>query len=63
LVGAPERVRFSSGALAGRDGELVLDPLAEPHLWALTQDLVVTVSGDLTRDELLQVAESLEARS
>jgi hypothetical protein len=63
LVGAPERVRFSSGALAGRDGELVLDPLAEPHLWALTQDLVVTVSGDLTRDELLQVAESLETRS
>jgi hypothetical protein len=61
LVGGPERVNFSSGALAGRDGELVIDPLAEPHTWALTQDLVVTVSGDLTRDELLQVAESLKA--
>jgi hypothetical protein len=62
LVRAREQVSFSSGALAGRDGELVIDPLAEPHVWVLTQDLVVTVSGDLTRDELLQVAESLEAR-
>jgi hypothetical protein len=63
LVQARERVRFSSGALAGRDGELVIDPVAAPHVWALTQDLVVTVSGDLTRNELLHVAESLEARS
>ena len=62
LVRAREQMRFSSGALAGRNGELVIDPLAEPHVWALTQDLVVTVSGDLTRDELLQMAESLEAR-
>jgi hypothetical protein len=62
LVRAREQMRFSSGALAGRNGELVIDPLAEPHVWVLTQDLVVTVSGDLTRDELLQVAGSLEAR-
>jgi hypothetical protein len=59
LVRPLEQMRFSSGALAGRNGELVIDPLAEPHVWALTQDLVVTVSGDLTHDELLQVAESL----
>lgn len=59
-VREPERVTFASGALAGHDGELVIDPLAPPHAWALTQDLVVTVSGDLTRDELLEVAESLE---
>jgi hypothetical protein len=62
LVREPELVRFTSGALEGRDGELVIDPVAEPHVWSLTQDLVVTVSGDLTRHELLQVAESLEAR-
>lgn len=61
LVRAGEQMRFSSGALAGRDGELVIDPLVEPHVWALNEDLVLTVSGDLTRDELLQVAESLEA--
>jgi hypothetical protein len=61
-VGARERVRFTSGALAGDDGELVIHPLEEPHVWTLSQDLVVTVSGDLSRDELLEVAESLEAR-
>lgn len=61
LVQAREQVRFSSGALAGRDGELVIDPLVPPHVWALTEDLVVTVSGDLTRDELVEVSESLEA--
>jgi hypothetical protein len=57
-----ERVRFSSGALAGRIGELVIDPLEAPHVWTLTEDLIVTVSGDLTRDELLEVAEALEPR-
>lgn len=31
-----------------------------PYLWAMTNRLVVTVSGDLTRAELLRVAESLE---
>ena len=57
----PERVTFASGALGGHEGELVIDPLVPPHVWALTEDLVVTVSGDLTRDELVEVAESLEA--
>ena len=61
-VQRPERVSFSSGALAGHDGELVIDPLVDPHVWALTEELVVTVSGDLTRDELLNVAQSLEPR-
>ena len=53
---------FTAGALGGHDGELVIDPLTSPHVWALTEDLVVTVSGDLTHDELLEVAESLEPR-
>jgi outer membrane lipoprotein-sorting protein len=57
----PERVAFASGVLAGHEGELVIDPLVPPHVWALTEDLVVTVSGDLTRDELVEVSESLEA--
>ena len=54
-----ERVTFSSGALAGREGHLVTGPFTAPHVWALTGELVVTVSGDLTRSELLQVAGSL----
>lgn len=59
----PERVGFSSGALAGRTGEVLVDPLTVPHVWAMTDRLVVTVSGDLDREELLRVAGSLEVRS
>ena len=57
----PQRVTFSSGALAGRQGHLVIGSFAAPHLWALTRTLVVTISGDLTRAQLLQVADSLRA--
>jgi anti-sigma factor RsiW len=59
----PERVTFTSGALAGRRGELVVDPMTPPHVWAITERSVVTISGDLTRAELLRVAESLEERT
>jgi hypothetical protein len=55
----PERITLESGALAGEEAELLIDPLAIPHVWVITDQLVVTVSGDLTRDELLRVAESL----
>jgi len=55
----PERITFMNGALAGDEGHLLIDPLAIPHIWVMTDRLVVTVSGDLTREELLRVAESL----
>jgi hypothetical protein len=55
----PEHVALESGALAGETGLLLIDPLAIPHVWVMTDRLVVTVSGDLTRDELVRVAESL----
>lgn len=55
----PERVRFTGGALAGMEGELLIDPLAIPHVWVKTDRLIVTVSGDLSREELIRVAESL----
>lgn len=55
-----ETVRFSGGAFDGEQGELLIDPLAIPHIWTATRDLVLTVSGDLTRSELVRVAESLE---
>ena len=46
--------------LAGASrAELVLDSRTVPHLWALTDRLVVTVSGDLDRAQLLAVARSL----
>jgi hypothetical protein len=55
----PEIVTFSRGALDGARGELVLDPEVVPHVWGMTDRLVVTVAGDLTREELIHVAESL----
>jgi hypothetical protein len=55
----PERVRLHGGALTAAVAQVVVDPRAVPHLWALTQDLVVTVSGDLSRNELVAVAQSL----
>jgi hypothetical protein len=59
FVDEPDRVTFSSGVLEGREGELLIDPLAIPHVWAMTDRLVVTVSGDLTPEEILRVASSL----
>jgi hypothetical protein len=54
-----EQVTIRRGALRGQAAELVLVPRGIPHLWALTDELVVTVGGDLSRDELLRVTESL----
>jgi hypothetical protein len=54
-----EQVRLDRGALAGEPVELVVDPRSVPHLWAVTDRLVVTVAGDLSRDQLLAVAEAL----
>jgi hypothetical protein len=57
-----EQVTVHRGALQGQEAELVLVPRGIPHLWALTDELVVTVGGDLSRDELLRVTESLRRR-
>lgn len=57
FVDHPEHV--TAGAL---QGELVVSPHATPHFWALTDQLVVTVGGDLSRAELLRVAGSLQPR-
>lgn len=49
--------------LAGRpelDGTVVIDAPFIPHLWGITGDIVVTVSGDLPRAELERVAGSLQ---
>ena len=56
----PERVVFSSGALRGVEGEVVIDPNSVPHAWAVTEELVVTIAGNADREELLRIAESLE---
>jgi hypothetical protein len=55
----PARTTLSAGALAGVSVEIAVDPNSVPHLWGMTPELVVTVAGDVTRDELVRVAESL----
>jgi hypothetical protein len=54
-----EQIVIKAGALAGDEGDVLIDPLAIPHVWVKTDQLVVTVSGDLTRDELPRVVQSL----
>lgn len=56
----PEEVVLADGALAGADAHLVVSPRAIPHLWTVTEQLVVTVAGNVGRDELLDVANSMQ---
>lgn len=59
IVDTPEPVTLG-GALAAARAEYVANAQGTaPHVWALTETLVVTVSGDLSREELLAVAGSL----
>jgi hypothetical protein len=44
-------------------GAVVVDPPARPHLWGITDPVVVTIDGDLSAGELRQVAGSLRRRS
>jgi hypothetical protein len=41
------------------EGQVAVDAPVRPHLWGITGDIVVTVSGDLSRADLEQVAGSL----
>jgi hypothetical protein len=61
-VDDPEAITIRRGALSGAPAELVVVPRGIPHVWAQSGDLVVTVAGGLSRDELVRLAESLEAR-
>lgn len=60
FVDNPETLRLERGALSGVEANLLVVPLTIPHIWALTDELVVTVAGDLSREDLVRVAESLE---
>jgi outer membrane lipoprotein-sorting protein len=63
FVDRPQTVALSRGALSGVEANVLVVPRNIPHLWAQTDDLVVTVGGDLSREELVRVAESLEPQS
>jgi outer membrane lipoprotein-sorting protein len=62
VEGVPEprqRLRLTSGAFAGAGAEVVVGPRSVPHLWGQSDELVTTISGDLTRNQLLDAANSL----
>jgi hypothetical protein len=61
-VDEPEQIVARRGALSGVEINLLIVARNIPHVWALTDELVVTVSGDLSRDELIGVTESLRAQ-
>lgn len=57
-----ESVNLRNGALSGVTAEVVSrtpEAWGRSQLWAMTDRLVVTVGGDVDRDELVAVAESL----
>ena len=51
---------LSDGALAGSRARLVIDAQATPHIWALTDNLVVTIAGPLSAGRLIAAAASLQ---
>jgi hypothetical protein len=57
-----EHVCARRGALAGSELNLLIVPRTIPHVWAPTDDLVVSLGGDLSRREPLHLAESLRPR-
>jgi hypothetical protein len=63
ITSAPETTRVQGGALAGAEANLVVAPTEPPHLWALTDRLLVTVSGDLDASQLTAAAGSLRPRT
>ncbi|HET9772111.1 MAG TPA: hypothetical protein VFS16_14555, partial [Acidimicrobiia bacterium] len=52
-------VRFELPGRPPLEGTVAVDAPALPHLWGITGDVVVTISGDLSRAELERVAASL----
>lgn len=58
-VSRSEAVTIRGGAFDGALGEVIVDALGLPHLWALGPDQVLTLSGDLGRDALVAAAGSM----
>jgi hypothetical protein len=53
-------IELESGRFDGVTASSIQTPPAMPHLWGATDELVFTVSGILTADELTRVANSLD---
>ena len=60
FVEQPEILSITGGVFAGHEAEVLMDPRGVTHLWAVGEELVLTVAGDLARAELERVAGSME---
>ena len=58
--GTTEPITVSTGAASGGTGQFRLRADGDAHAWVTTGDLVVTVAGDLSREDLLEVLGSLQ---
>jgi hypothetical protein len=52
-------VSLRSGAFEGATAHIIIDPGYWPHLWVKKDGWVATVAGDLTREQMVRIAESL----
>lgn len=59
MVADSQPVRLDLADRPPLEGSVTVDAPLRPHLWGITGDIVVTVSGDLPRAELEMVAGSL----
>lgn len=59
-AGEAKTVTLHDGALAGERAKVSMPVSGVPHLWAFHDGLMVTIGGDLTAQQLLAVAESLQ---
>ncbi len=59
LLENPQPVNLTAGAFTGDPAYLHPGPVPTPHLWAIGRKLVLTVSGDVTADEIKKISESI----
>ena len=54
-------VRLAGGGFTGATAHVVLEPETWPHLWVKRGPYVACVAGDLTKAQMVRMAESLES--
>ena len=62
FVDRAESVKLTSGSLAGQTASVVITPRGTPHAWLVDGALIVTISGDLSRAQIIQALNSFVPR-
>lgn len=58
-----EKVKLAGGSFADLTADVVATSTSPPHLWTIGARWLLTVDGDLGRDDLVKIAESLSSPS